>query len=310
MAKLKAESLALAIKAEEETMQAEARAAMQARQRFAAAEETRRRIEERERQETAQLLLDQQNRDAEERAAAERVAALVRQRIAVSEENKLIIAEREREEAAKLELEQQNQALEQQHLLLAQQNREAEESLVAVCNGRIEAERLAIDATEGRIAAEQHAAELARRRDFAELLAHQAANEKIAMQEQAIAALRQSEELERGLTGKVKDELHQAKIQLETGKLLQRLSRTHRINRFSQVALSGLLLLVAGMWLAGVGSNARTESAANNGKIVMAQSALEKPASESADLGNLKLSANLGGSPSMQGIRGPAEKEF
>jgi len=254
--------------------------------------------------------LDQQNRDAEERAAGERVAALVSRRIAVAEENKLLIAEREREETTRLELEQQNQALEQQYLLLTQQNRETEERLVAACNVRIEAERLAVEATEGRIAAEQQAAELTRRRDFAELLAHQAVNEKMAMQEQAIAALRQSEELERGLTEKVKEELHQAKIQLETGKLLQRLSKTHRINRFTQIALSVLLLLVAGMWFGGAGSNARTENTANNGKIVVAQSAPERQASESADLGNLKLSANLGNSSSLQGIQGAAEKEF
>ena len=183
-----------------------------------------------------------------------------------------MIAEREREEAAKLELEQQNQALEQQYLSLGQQNREAEERLIAANNQRIESERLAVDALEGRIAAEQHAAELARQRDFAELLAHQAVNEKIAMQEQAIAALRESEELERGLTGKVREELHQAKTQLETGKLLQRLSRTHRVNRFSQFALAASLLLVVGLWFgSGTGSSAKAESNAVSNKIVVAQ---------------------------------------
>ena len=173
------------------------------------------------------------------RAAEERIAELVRQHVAIAAEAKRLLEERESKEAAQLALEQQN--------------RDAEAQLVAACNARVEAERLALESTEARIAAEQQAAELARQRDFAELSALQAANAKIEMQEQAIAALHESEEIERGLSEEVREELRNTKTQLETGKLLQRLNKTHRVNRFSQAALVASLLLCVGLWLGGAG---------------------------------------------------------
>jgi hypothetical protein len=239
-------------------------------------------------------MLEQQKRIAEERAAAERVAELVRQRAAAAAEMKRIAEEREREEAAELALQQQN--------------RDAEAQLLAACNARMEAERLLLESTEARIAAEQRASELARQKDFAELSALQATNTKIELHEQAIAALNESEEVERSLSEEVREELHNTKTQLETGKLLQRLKKTHRINRASQAALVVSLMMCVGLWISGAGANTKpAEKAANNNSVVVAQFVPAAQANEPASLESLKLSAKLGEQASTESKQ---EREF
>jgi hypothetical protein len=116
--------------------------------------------------------------------------------------------------------------------------------------------------------------------------------------------------MELGLTETVREELHHAKTQLETGKLLQRLSKTHRVNRYSQVALTASLLLAVGLWFGGAGSNAKAEKTANTSNIVVAQLAPAQKVNEPVELDNLKLSADLGTSSPLQGTQGQVEKEF
>ena len=195
---------------------------------------------------------------------------------------------------------------------MEQQHCDAEAQLIAAFDARVEAERLALASVEAHIAAEQQAAELARQRDFAELSALQAANTKIEMQEQAIAALRENEEVERSLSEEVREELRNTKTLLETGKLLQRLKKTHRINRFSQVALVVSLLLSVGLWLGGTVTNAKAEHSTNN-NTGNAVAQVAPRITEPVTLDNLKLSANLETSLPLQASvkeNKQAEREF
>jgi hypothetical protein len=256
---------------------------MKSRQRIAIAEETKRRIEERESKETADLIRDQQERMVAQRAAEERIAELVRQHVSIAAEAKRIIEDRESKETARLALEQQNL--------------ESEQQLIATCNARLEAERQAQESVQTRIAAEQKAIEVARQREVAELSAIEAANEKKAMQEQAIAALRESEEIEIGLSQEVREELCVTKSQVETGKLLQRLNKTHRVNRFSQAALVVSLLLCVGLWLGGAGTSAKADHSANETAAVK----VAPEVAEAVALDSFKLSANLESALPMSG---------
>jgi hypothetical protein len=248
---------------------------MKSRQRIATAEETKRRIEERESKETADLIKDQQERMVAQRAAEERIAELVRQHASIAAEAKRIVEERESKETTRLAMEQQNL--------------EGEQQLIATCEARLEAERQAQESVQTRIAAEQKAVDMARQREVAELSAIEAANEKIAMQEQAIAALRESEEIEIGLSQEVREELCVTKSQVETGKLLQRLNKTHRVNRFSQAALVVSLLLCVGLWLGSAGTNAKAEHSANEPVAAKVEPKIAEPVA----LDSFKLSANL-----------------
>ena len=130
------------------------------------------------------------------------------------------------------------------------------------------------------------------------------------MQEQAIAALNESEEIERSLSEEVREELLASKTQLETGKLLKRLNRTHRINRLTQVSLVATILLSVGLWLGGISTQAKAEKADNSNHAAVAQLAA---APQKAELDYLKLSANLESATPLQAGQAPGkqdDKEF
>jgi hypothetical protein len=232
----------------------------------------------------------------EEKVQAEaRAAVLARQRMAVAEQSRLLAEEREREEAALLDLEQRNL--------------QAEESLAEARRQRLEAEREAVVAAEQRVEAEQQATEAARQRGLAELLERQAAKEKAELQEQLIATLQTSEELERGLIRETSEELRHAKAQMETGMLLQKLRKTHRINRFSQVALAASLLLSVGLWMNGSGQRTTAVENVASGNVAAVQVAPEPKQDEAARLASLRLTTDLG-DKSAQKPQREVEKEF
>ncbi len=186
-----------------------------------------------------------------------------------------------------------------------------EEQVAVVRKDRLEAERLTAEATQARVEAEQLAAETVRQRGLAEMLAQQAANETIVAQEQAIAALYASEEMERNMTNKARAEFERTQAQIETGQLLHRLRQTHRVSRFSQVALAASLLLSVGLWFGGVDSDVKAEHIANSSSgIVVAQLSPELQVNDSVVLDSLKLSTELGALTAQPVTQGRTETEF
>ncbi|MBU1777286.1 MAG: hypothetical protein KJ899_11680, partial [Gammaproteobacteria bacterium] len=96
--------------------------------------------------------------------------------------------------------------------------------------------------------------------------------------------------------------------EIETGQLLQKLRKTHRINRYSQFALAASLLLAVGLWFSGMGSSVPVENAAKESSgIMVAQFAPGSQDNEAVILAGLKLSTELGAS-SQAAIE--VEKEF
>ena len=125
--------------------------------------------------------------------------------------------------------------------------------------------------------------------------------------------MRESEDIERGLSDEIREELRNAKTLLETGKLLQRLKKTHRINRFTQAALVASLVLSVGLWAGSAGSivKVQTENSTSNkgNAVALAAPQIVEPVA----LNNLKLSANLEtASPLQAGMKEgkQAEREF
>ena len=218
MVKLEVETLQKAIKAEEEALQQNARAAVMARKRISAADEVKRIEAQNEMQEIALIEQDQRN-----------------QEIALAHAQ-LLARELEAKELANVELLQHNKLVQARIDALHQECLDAERSVEAEAEMRSEAER--------------QAAELARQRALSERLARKAAEEKLQLQEKLKATAMSRAALDFKKSDAMRFELNKSNAAFETEKLLSRLRKSALISKLSQAALMATLVITAGLWIA------------------------------------------------------------
>jgi len=218
MAKLEAESLQKAIKAEEAVLQQNAKNAVLARKRIAAAEEAQRIAAQNEADEA--LLIEQAQRD---QAAATAHGELLAQELAAKT-------------ATVAESLRHNELVQARIAALQQQRVEAEKAVEVEAAARAEAER--------------QATELARQRALSERLARKAAEEKAVLQEKLKATAMSRIALDFKASDKMRFELDKSNAELETERLLSRLRKSNLISKLSQAALVATLVIAVGIWIA------------------------------------------------------------
>lgn len=161
---------------------------------------------------------------------------------------------------------------------------------------RQEAERRTVEEIEARVALEQKAAKAARSREAAELLANEAANQKLQAEEEKIEALRLRAELDQQLTAAEREELNRINAGVETVQLITKLRKTKIVNKVSQFALAASLVLTLGLLVAG-GSSVATASSGT--PVVVAQNTSATPVEAETErapviLASLKMATELG----------------
>jgi len=179
---------------------------------------------------------------------------------------------------------------------LLQLELEQQKVLKEVRANEIVAERLALERRseseiEARIAAELQATEVIRKLSTAEMLAKEAANERMQACEQTISAMLAREDLDRQMTEAERDEFSRINAELETGHLIKKLRRTSFVSKVSQVALAASLVFSFSYMFSGENS---VDVAATATPVVAEAAVVKTQTAQPVVLTSFKMATELG----------------